>query len=41
MGGSWCFSGLSHRKLSWKVWGLNMFVICFVVGALVGFSTGY
>ena len=40
-GGSWRFSGFSYRKLSWKVWGLNMFVICFVVGVLVGFSTGY
>ena len=34
------FSGVSSRKLSWKVVGLDMFVICSVVGVLVGFFTG-
>ncbi len=29
-GGGWRFSGVSSRKLSWKVVGLDMFVICYL-----------
>jgi len=39
--GGWHFSGVYSRKLSWKVAGLDMFIICFVVGVLVGVFTGY